>query len=167
MEKLDFRPKKSKSDFRKNYKLHDLAEQHGKNLLTQWGVDFSDFGEDKRYSPLWERGKDKPDSILRIRNKSILIDWKAKHKSKWIVNKRAVKSYEEWSKTKNMPVIICFFVFDSESLLIERRFAFLNKHNYIDSAEKEWDANSTVEFQKELPIFNYTNLIKYIDEIDE
>ena len=38
MKGLDFRPAKSKEEFRGNYKLHDLAERTGKNLLVQWGL---------------------------------------------------------------------------------------------------------------------------------
>ena len=49
MKNLDFRPSKSTKDFRKNYKLHDIAEYNGKNLLVQWGFKCTEFGEDNRY----------------------------------------------------------------------------------------------------------------------
>ncbi|MCB0732542.1 MAG: hypothetical protein KDC88_16080, partial [Ignavibacteriae bacterium] len=93
MKTLDFKPKKSKEDFRKNYKLHDLAEYHGKNLLTQWGIDFEDFGKDKRYEKVWEKGEDKPDIIAELNGKKFLIDWKGKTKEVFWVNKRAIDSY--------------------------------------------------------------------------
>ncbi|MBU0560234.1 MAG: hypothetical protein KJ799_11705 [Bacteroidetes bacterium] len=159
MKKLDFNPLKSGSDFRKNYKLHDLAEYFGTNLLHQWGIKTFRYGEDKRYQRVWEKGEDKPDLIISYKDKSALLDWKGKHKPLWLVNARAVDSYKIWSKELNIPVIIAFFVFSQEGELIERRFAFLNKHSYINSANKQWDKNETIEFNKNLPVFNRANLI--------
>ncbi len=162
MKDLDFRPSKSKSDFRKNYKLHDLAEYQGKNLLTQWGIGFIEFGEDQRYERVWEKGEDKPDLILNLKNQRAFLDWKGKHSSKWLVNERAAKSYEHWSERHKIPVIIAFMVFDESNILIERRFAFLNFHNYIFSSDRQWDKNRTVEFNFELPEFNKANIIEYL-----
>ena len=97
MKSLNFQPTKTKEDFRKNYKLHDLAEYHGKNLLLQWGIDFKDFGNDRRFEKVWEKGKDKPDLAAEFKNKQFLIDWKGKSKDGFWVNKRAVESYLNWS----------------------------------------------------------------------
>lgn len=162
MEKLSFSPEKSAKDFRKNYRLHDLAEEVGKSLLTQWGIDFQNFGQDKRYEKVWEKGKDKPDVLITYMGKKALIDWKGKQKSAWLVNKRAVDSYIEWSKKLNIPMIICFFVFDGTGELKKRAFAFFGKHNYIESKKKQWDKNITVEFEGELPEFTKSNLLKYL-----
>ena len=159
MEKLDFRPAKSKSDFRRNYKLHDKAEESGKNLLTQWGIKFSDFGEDKRFERVWEKGADKPDLILELRGNKAFLDWKGKSKSGWLVNERAYQSYMNWSKKHNMPMFIAFFVFDSGQKLTERRFAEINQHTFSASAGKQWDKNKTVEVTGEPPIFNRENLV--------
>jgi len=163
MEKLDFSPEKSSVAFRKNYKVHDLAEKMGKNLLIQWGINYKDFGEDKRYEKVWERGKDKPDVIITHMAKSALVDWKGKRKPLWLVNKRAVDSYLTWSKIFHLPIIICFFVFDESQNLRQRKFAFLGKHNYIESQKKQWDKNITVEFEKELPEFTKANLLNYLN----
>jgi hypothetical protein len=162
VKELDFKPSKSKKDFRKNYKLHDMAEFHGKNLLTQWGIEFSEFGEDKRYERVWEKGEDKPDLILNLKNQNVFLDWKGKHQSKWLVNERAIKSYERWSDKHKLPVIIAFLVFDEFNALKERRFAFLHFHNYIFSSDRQWDKNRTVEFNLELPEFNKANIIEYL-----
>ena len=162
MKKLDFLPKKSAAAFRKNYKLHDLAEEMGKNLLIQWGIRFKNFGEDKRYEKVWEKGDDKPDAIISYGGKSALIDWKGKRKSGWIVNKRAVDAYQMWSKKFNLPSMLVFFVFSYSGELKERRFAFLGKHNYIESVKKQWDRNITVEFTCDLPEFTFYNLKKYL-----
>lgn len=164
MKELDFRPHKSKSDFRKNYKLHDLAEQHGKNLLTQWGVRFKSFGEDRRYQKLWEKGKDKPDQIITINNKQILLDWKSKHKPYWILNKRAYDSYLKWGRQLSQKIIIAFFVFDDDNMLRERRFALIGYHNCKTSEKKQWDKNETVEFKDDLPEFNKANLLNLLAE---
>ncbi len=161
MKELDFNPHKSKEDFRNNYKLHDLAEMHGKNLLVQWGIDFHEFGQDLRYQKLWEMGKDKPDLIVTIHNKKLLLDWKGKHNSKWLLNKRAFDSYKIWSDKLSLNVIIAFFVFDSENKLIERRFAVIDKHVSKESPKKQWDKNTTIEFTDELPDFTKANLIRY------
>ena len=96
MKKLDFSPAKSKEDFRKNYKLHDLAEFHGKNLLTQWGIDFSDFGKDNRYQKVWEKGKDKPDIIAEYNELKFMIDWKGKSKEAYWVTYD--KILDPWTK---------------------------------------------------------------------
>lgn len=162
MEKLEFQPAKSKNDFRKNYLLHDLAESAGKNLLIQWDIDFKDFGEDRRYERVWEKGTDKPDTIIKIDNIKAFIDWKGKHKPKWKVNKRAVKAYEQWGEKFNMPVIIVFFMFNKNKDIIDRRFAFLGKHQYHNSSSKAWDKNETVEFTDELPFFNNINFRKFL-----
>lgn len=160
MEELDFNPSKSTQKFRKNYKLHDLAEQTGKNLLTLWGINFKDFGDDRRFEKVWEKGADKPDAIITHRGKSMLVDWKGKRKSRWIVNKRAAKAYEGWSKKLNIKVAICFFVFDCELKIIDRRFAIIGRHSYIESPYKQWDKNVTVEFKNELPKLTKQEFVK-------
>lgn len=163
MKELDFRPAKSKEEFRSNYKLHDLSEQVGKNLLVQWGVEFKAFGEDKRYEKLWERGEDKPDIILTSKGKSALLDWKGKRSKAFLVNERAIKSYERWRHNLNMPVIIAFLIFNEQNKLVDRRFAFLDKHQYTISEAKQWDKNKTVEFKEELPLFNKENIVLYLN----
>jgi len=162
MKKLDFNPSKSTADFRKNYKLHDLAEYSGKNLLTQWGIDFKNFGDDKRFEKVWEKGEDKPDVIINYKGKSVLLDWKGKRKPRWIVNKRAIDAYEKWSEKYSLHVIITFFVFDENNVLKERRFAFLKKHSYIESSGRQWDKNKTVEFNRDLPEFTKANMLDYL-----
>jgi hypothetical protein len=165
MEELNFRPAKSKEKFRINYRLHDLAEKVGKNLLVQWGVDFKDFGEDKRYEKLWEKGEDKPDIILNYKNKFAFLDWKGKHTKTFLVNTRAIKAYQQWHLKINIPVIITFMIFDEQNDLIDRRFAFLPKHEFINSKSKQWDKNKTVEFEAGLPKFTKENVLKHLLEI--
>ncbi len=111
---------------------------------------------------LQEKGEDKPDGIIEYKTKSAFIDWKAKHKKEWLVNKRAVEAYERWSKKFELPVIIAFFVFDSNNNLLEKRFAFLGKHNYFVSKGKQWDKNQTVEFENDLPEFNKAEILNYL-----
>jgi hypothetical protein len=162
MKDLDFNPSKSKEEFRHNYKLHDLAERAGKNLLVQWGIEFGDFGEDKRFEKLWEKGEDKPDIIINYKGTTALLDWKGKHSQTFLANTRAVKAYLRWQEKMNMPVIISFFVFDEQNNLTDRRFAILTKHNFTYSANKQWDKNKTVEFGEDLPRFTKDNLISFL-----
>jgi len=162
MKELDFHPAKSKDEFRSNYKLHDLSEQAGKNLLVQWGIDFKTFGEDKRFERLWEKGEDKPDIILTIKGKTALLDWKGKRSKAFLVNERAIKSYERWQFNLHMPVIIAFLIFDVQNKLIDRRFAVLGKHKYVVSQKKQWDKNTTIEFLEELPVLNKANILSYL-----
>jgi len=162
MKNLDFNPQKSTDDFRKNYKLHDIAEFNGKNLLTQWGFTCHEFGEDNRYKKVWEKGEDKPDSIISYKNKSALLDWKGKHGSTWLVNERAFKSYQKWSKEFGLHVVIAFFVIGKNNEIISRNFAVLDIHTCSISAKKQWDKNSTIQFQKDIPIFNKANLLNIV-----
>lgn len=162
MKKLDFNPSKSKSDFRKNYKLHDVAEFHGKNLLTQWGFKCTEFGKDKRYERVWEKGEDKPDLIISYKDKSALLDWKGKRGSTWLVNERAISSYEKWREEFKLTMIVAFFVIDDERNILKKRFAVINQHNYSRSRSKQWDKNVTIEFQKDLPEFTKANILKYL-----
>lgn len=164
MKKLDFKPVKSKEDFRKNYKLHDLAEYHGKNLFYQWGIDFTDFGKDRRYEKVWEKGEDKPDIIAEFNGKKFLVDWKGKSKQDFWVNKRAVESYKKWSKELNLPIVIAFFVFGKNNSLTDRRFALIGKHVYTNVEVKAWDKNEVVKFENNLPSFTKANLIIYLNE---
>ncbi|KAF0151998.1 MAG: hypothetical protein FD143_1467 [Ignavibacteria bacterium] len=167
MKKLDFSPAKSTEEFRSNYKLHDLSEQVGKNLLVQWGVEFKSFGEDKRYEKLWEKGEDKPDIILTSKGKSALLDWKGKRTKAFLVNERAIKSYERCQSTLRLPIIVAFLIFDEHNKLIDRRFAFLGKHKYVLSERRQWDLNKTVEFVDELPIFNKANILSFLTNEEE
>jgi hypothetical protein len=162
MKTLDFKPAKTKEDFRKNYKLHDLAEYQGKNLLSQWGIDFKEFGKDRRYEKVWEKGKDKPDIIANYLGVEFLIDWKGKRKSGWWVNKRAIDSYKEWSKKLNLKMIICYFVFNEKNILQERRFALVEYHKYQELTNKAWDKNDVVAFEQNLPKFTKLNLIRLL-----
>ncbi len=162
MKNLNFDPHKSTGEFRKNYKLHDFAEVAGKNLLIQWGIKFIDFGMDKRYEKVWEKGEDKPDLFIEYKNKKALLDWKGKHKPVWLVNKRAVDSYNLWHKKLNVPIFICFAVFDDLNNLADFRFAVTNVHKYEISENKEWDKNITVKFEKDLPQFSKVNILKFL-----
>jgi hypothetical protein len=164
MKELDFKPAKSKEEFRNNYRLHDLAERAGKNLLVQWGVDFREFGEDKRYEKLWEKGEDKPDIVISYKNKLAFLDWKGKHTTTFLVNTRAINAYKKWQEKIKIPVIISFLIFDEQNKLIDRRFAFLPKHKFVNSETQQWDRNKTVEFKKELPRFTKENLINCLVE---
>ncbi len=160
MKNLNFQPAKTKEDFRKNYKLHDLAEYHGKNLFSQWGIEFKDYGKDRRFERVWEKGEDKPDIIAEYNNVQFLIDWKGKAKETFWVNKRAIDSYENWSKKLNLKVVVCFFVFDKNNHLKDRRFALLSKHAYTVNEDKAWDKNKVVKFNSDVPKFTKLNLLK-------
>jgi len=160
MKDLNFNPAKSKAEFRRNYKLHDLAEYHGKNLFSQWGIDFKDYGKDRRYERVWEKGEDKPDIIAEYNDIQFLIDWKGKAKDAFWVNKRAIDSYNNWSDKLKLKIIIAFFVFDKQNHLKDRRFAILSKHKYETVDNKAWDKNVVVKFGSDLPIFNKFNFKK-------
>jgi Holliday junction resolvase len=162
VKELDFEPAKGREDFRRNYKLHDRAEEAGKNLLTQWGIQFKTFGEDKRYQKVWEKGEDKPDLIISFAGKSAFLDWKGKHKNRWLVNRRAIEAYERWSQKFGIPVIIAFFVFNSNNDLMERRFALVNSANYKVNENRAWDKNHTVEFTGELQKFDRNNILQVL-----
>ncbi|MBU0472676.1 MAG: hypothetical protein KKF62_00795 [Bacteroidetes bacterium] len=162
MKNLDFSPIKSTDDFRKNYKLHDIAEFQGKNLLTQWGFKCTEFGEDNRYKKVWEKGEDKPDAIISYKDKSALLDWKGKHGATWLINERAFKSYQKWSKEFNLPVVIAFFVIGKTDEIVSRNFAILNLHTHTLSTHKQWDQNSTIQFQKDIPLFTKANLLSIL-----
>ena len=167
MKNLDFSPSKSKKSFYANYKLHDLAEKHGKNLLIQWGIAYKEFGQDLRNTRVWEKGKDKPDIIINYKNKSALLDWKGKHDSIWKINKRAYDSYITWSKKLKIPIIVVFAVYDKEDNLNKIRFSVLNFHVFDESKKKAWDKNVTVVFKKDLPAFTKSNLIKALEVIPD
>jgi|GEM_PF-614425 hypothetical protein len=162
MKELDFNPYKTGKEFRNNYKLHDLAENHGKNLLIQWGFSFSEFGGDKRFEKVWEKGNDKPDLVISYKGRRALIDWKGKHKPTWLINKRAYQAYNNWMEKLNIPVFVAFFVFNDSNVLSEIKFACIGKHSFIESKNKEWDKNSTIEFEIDLPEFTKLNLVNFI-----
>ena len=159
MKTLDFKPHKNKKDFLKNYSLHDLAEKHGKNLLIQWGIGFTNFGDDLRKEKVWEKGKDKPDLKINYKNKIALIDWKGKHDSVWKLNQRAFEAYFLWGKKLALPVLVVFFVFNEKNSLFTIRCANLQKHVFLRSDKKEWDKNQTVIADSELPLFTKGNLL--------
>ena len=159
MKALNFQPAKSKDDFRRNYKLHDLAEYHGKNLFQQWGIEFKEFGKDRRFEKVWEKGKDKPDIIAEFNNIKFLIDWKGKKKKSYWVNKRAINSYKNWGEKLNCKVLVCFFVFNEDNSIKERKFAVIGKNTFEELPNKAWDKNDVVAFDKNLPDFTRNNLI--------
>ncbi len=162
MKELDFDPLKSGDEFRHNYKLHDLAEFHGKKMLKDWGFSFDNFGMDKRNEKVWEKGEDKPDLIFSYNGRRVLLDWKGKHKPVWLINKRAFLSYKKWMQKINMPALVCFFVFDESNKITDVRFACIGRHSFLESKGKEWDKNATVEFEMDLPEFTKQNILKFI-----
>ena len=161
MEELNFKPYKSKEKFRSNYKLHDLAEAAGKNLLVHWGIDFKPFGEDNRFTRVWEKGEDKPDIIISYQGKEAFLDWKGKHSEKWLMNKRAAIAYQHWADKFSIPIFICYVIFNNENFMQEVRFVNLAFHKYNDSKEKAWDKNEVVVLVDEPPLFTKANLLKY------
>lgn len=162
MKELDFKPHKSTEEFRNNYKLHDLAEECGKNLLVQWCVRFDIFGKDRRYEKVWEGGRDKPDLIISYKGKEALLDWKGKHSPKWLMNERAYLAYLDWKNKMNMPVFVAFFLFDEKEILKDTRVAVIGLHTPKLSSEKEWDKNKTVEFDESIPQFTKAEVLKYL-----
>ncbi|MDA3860008.1 MAG: hypothetical protein PF445_02175 [Melioribacteraceae bacterium] len=165
MKNLDFNPSKTTTDFRNNYKLHDIAEFNGKNLLLQWGFRCTEFGEDNRYKKVWEKGADKPDAIISYKDKSALLDWKGKRGAKWLVNERAINSYGKWSKEFGLPIVVAFFVINDENKIVKRNFSVLNKHKHSISKGKQWDKNTTIEFQKDIPEFTKANLLNILFDL--
>ncbi len=162
MKSLNFQPAKTKEDFRKNYQLHDLAEFHGKNLFSQWGVEYKEFGKDRRYEKVWEKGNDKPDIIAQINNIKFLVDWKGKKKKSYWVNKRAINSYKNWGDKLGCKVLVCFFVFNDDNSIKERKFAIVGENSYTELSQKAWDKNDVIAFEETLPIFKRNVLINKI-----
>ena len=164
MKSLNFSPVKSADEFRKNYKLHDLAEYHGKNLLIQWGVDFMDYGKDKRYERVWEKGEDKPDIVAEYKSIRFLIDWKGKSKKDFWINKRAADSYGNWSFKLDLEVVICFFIFNKDRTIADRRFAVLSKHERKLLEKDAWDKNKVISFGNDLPVLTKLNLLQFLEK---
>lgn len=161
MKKLEIDPFKSKEAFRKNYELHDKAAKYGEELLAKWGFKFQEFGKDKRYERVWEKGEDKPDLILIYGNKNVsLLDWKAKRSSRLIVNKRAYDAYKIWMEKFNLPVLIAFCFFDKEEKIEKIEFVNLLYAKVSHRSEKVWDKNMVVEFESKTISFTKENLLK-------
>ncbi|MBM4176146.1 MAG: hypothetical protein FJ213_08235 [Ignavibacteria bacterium] len=161
MKKLDIDPFKSKEAFRKNYELHDKAAKHGEEFLAQWGFNFQEFGRDKRYERVWEKGEDKPDLILIYENKNIaLLDWKAKRTSQLIINKRAYDSYKSWMEKFNLPVIIAFCFFNKDEQFEKIEFVNIADAVISQKNEKVWDKNIVVEFKSKTISFTKENILK-------
>ena len=60
----------------------------------------------------------------------------------------------------NLSIIkIVFFVFNNNGEIQDRRIAFLGKHSYILSKDKQWDKNKTIEFKNDIPVFNKVSFI--------
>ena len=60
----------------------------------------------------------------------------------------------------NLQVIVCFFVFDKNSNLLERKYALISKHEYQKVEKRAWDKNEVVKFNNNLPRLTKLNLIK-------
>lgn len=161
MKKLEIDPFKSKEAFRKNYELHDKAANYGEELLTQWGFNFQEFGRDKRYERVWEKGEDKPDLILIYGNRNIaFLDWKAKRTPKLIINKRAYDAYKVWMEKFNLPVLIVFCFFNKEEKIEKFEFVNLLYAKVSHKSEKVWDKNMVVEFESKTISFTKENILK-------
>ncbi len=164
MEKLEFDPKKSERSFRKNYSLHDKAAEIGCSLLIKWAIDFKEFGEDKRYKKLWEKGEDKPDVLVETKFGKALLDWKAKHGKHFLINKRAFNAYQQWMDKLSVPVFVAFFLFNKNSTLIDRRIARIDLHTPKDCPDVQWDKNKTVEFEENIPQFTQNVFLNLIED---
>ncbi|MCX8010102.1 MAG: hypothetical protein N3A61_03025 [Ignavibacteria bacterium] len=161
MQTLNIKPFKSKETFRKNYELHDKAVRIGEDLLKLWKIGFQEFGSDKRYERVWEKGKDKPDLILFYDNKNIaLLDWKAKRTSTYILNKRAYQAYNEWHQKFKLPVVVAFILFNNKLEFQEAKFVIIPDVVVIEQKEKVWDKNIVVKINSKLFNFTRENLLK-------
>lgn len=144
MEPLDFRVVKSKEDFHKNYTLHDKAIEIARPIIEKWGFEFEEFGEDRRFEKIWEKGKDKPDHYIIYEGQKIaLIDWKGKNKKHFKMNKRAYDSYLEWSKELGLPIYSVIVIMPGDIIKI----AELPQPDV--SLMVEWDKNITANFKEE------------------
>lgn len=164
MKDLNFTPFKNTSEFLNNYKLHDKACNICKNLFTGWGVEFQEFGEDRRNERVWENGMDKPDLIIKYKDKSVLVDIKGKNKEVWIINRRAAESYIKWGRLKNLPVIICFVIFEGDSKINSVKFSQFKYDAFEINSSRQWDKNETVEFKDPPEVLTKANLMRFIFE---
>lgn len=144
MEPLDFNVVKSKEEFHKNYKLHDKAVVIAKPIIEQWGFEFEEFGEDRRFERIWEKGKDKPDHYILFEGKKIaLVDWKGKNNKHFKMNKRAYDSYIEWSKKLELPAFSVIVIMRGDIIKVaelpQPEVSYMPEH----------DANITANFKEE------------------
>ena len=90
LEEIKIGIKKTESQFKRNYSLHDRANKIAEQELSKYGFSFKEFGEDRRDEYVWENGKDKPDGFIIYKNKKVcMIDWKGKNKELYCLNERA------------------------------------------------------------------------------
>jgi len=161
MEELNLYIQKSKHNFHNNLKPQDIIEAAGKDLLIQWNIRYKKFCNNHKLDKFLERNKEKPDLIISYNEIPALLDWKGNLLNNWRVNEQTIKSYEKLHNTFNIPILICFITLDENDFISERRFAVINNHDYTED-KKSPDANKSIIFNNELPIFNKENLLKYV-----
>ncbi len=144
------------------FRLHEMAETCGKDLLIQWGFKFSPFKENKKIRKNWEGRKDYPDLIVEYKGKKAFINWIGKRRQSWQIEKQPVSIYEKWKEKLGYPLLICFAVFDRANYFKDIRFAVLGAHKYILCQKKALGSNGVIEFENELPEFTKADVLKYL-----
>lgn len=146
MKLLDFDVIKTDDIFQRNYKLHDIACEIGDRLLEKSGLQVMVYGEDRRNERVWEAGKDIPDRIVSKNGKpTALLDYKAKQKELYVINKRAYKGYLECSKRVGLPVWVMFVIIDMNKKSIKNlKLAKLNTCKIVNESTM-WNGNIAVE----------------------
>lgn len=146
----------------KNNRLQDLTDTSGKNLLVQWGIKFEALGANKQYRKIWESAIERPSLIIEYKGKKAFLYWVGKRQPIWNINMRIISIYNKFKESIDIPVFICFAVFDRHDCFSDFRFSVLGVHQYITSSRKEPDQSETIEFVEDLPKFKKADIIKYL-----
>ncbi len=153
---------KKLEELKNKFKLREKSDSYLKNLFIQWGIHFSKIEDDKEYSKMLERNKEKPNLLVEYRGKKVVVDFISKHDPVWIVDKLTVKNYNAWIEKLNLPLLVVFFAFDERDSLVDKRVAKLGTHVYVDSNNGESNGKQCVEFTDELPGFDKVNMLKLL-----
>jgi len=161
MRPLDIDVIKTEEIFQSNYRLHDIACEIGDMLLEKNDFQVREYGEDRRKESVWEAGEDIPDRLVYKGSKPLfLLDYKAKRKEFYVINKRAYKAYLKCSKQVNLSAWVMFVILDIDSKSISNlKLSNLNTSKIINE-QRMWNGNVTVEILPEdlLSLEQFLNL---------
>ena len=149
-EKLAYNPIKSKDQFLKNYKIHDIASKYILDLFSDKGYYTFILGKDLRNKRV-QMTNEIPDILILTNDWLISFDVKSKTNIKWfgIVNERASLGYKKFQKVVStnkyiIPIYSQFVLVENDEP--KNQLGYSNLSEVYLEKRRMWDGNIVYKY---------------------
>lgn len=143
---LDYIPIKTKDEFLKNYKMHDIAQEYLISKIIDLGIKVTPLGKDLREKRVIMKNEI-PDFYIERYNIEFAFDIKSKSSIKYFgwINERAVKGYKKFSCDTGLNVYAFFVLIKDEKVVNKIGFSNINEKEL--KIERAWDGNIIYKYK--------------------